>query len=92
MRLWQELQPSNDHKQLKMLKPVATNTLVFDGSNEKVIPPEKLIHAMLEKQPEMTKVKKINNFHASLRKKELQTFRNKSPSNRKILDDVLIVF
>ena len=40
----------------------------------------------------MTEAMKINHFHAHLRKKALQTFRNISASNKKTLDDVLIVF
>ena len=43
-------------------------------------------------QPETTEAMKINQFHAHLRKEALQTFRNKSASNKKTLDDVLIVF
>ena len=34
----------------------------------------------------------MNHFHAHLRKEALQTFRNKSASNKKTLDEVLIVF
>ena len=40
----------------------------------------------------MTEAMKINHFHAHLRREALQTFRNISASNRKTLDDVLIVF
>ena len=40
---------------------------------------------MLKLQPEMTEVMKINHFHAHLRKEALQTFRNKSASNKKTL-------
>ena len=40
----------------------------------------------------MTEAMKINHFHAHLRKDALQTFRNISASNKKSLDDVLIVF
>ena len=47
---------------------------------------------MLKMQPEMTKAMKINHFHARLRKKALQTFRNISALNKKTLEDVLIVF
>ena len=35
---------------------------------------------------------KINPFHAHLRKESLQIFRNISATNKKTLDDVLIVF
>ena len=75
-----------------MLKPVSTNTLIFDGKNEKFELFEDLIHTMLKMQPEMTEAMKINHFHVHLRKEALQTFRNISAVNRKTLDDVLIVF
>ena len=75
-----------------MLKPVSTNTLIFDGKNEKFELFEDLFHTMLKMQPEMTEAMKINEFYAHLRKKALQTFRNISASNKKTLDDVLIVF
>ena len=75
-----------------MLKPVSTKTLFFDGKNEKFELFEELIHTMLKMQPEMTEAMKINHFHAHLRKEALQTFRNTSASNKKTLDNVLIVF
>ena len=40
----------------------------------------------------MTGAMTINHFCARLRKEELQTIRNISVSDRKTLDDVLIVF
>ena len=75
-----------------MLKPVSTNTLSFDGKNEKFELFEDLFHTMLKMQPEMTEAMKINHFHDHLRKEALQTFRNISALNKKTLDDVLIVF
>ena len=75
-----------------MLKPVSTNTLFFDGKNEKVELFEDLFYTMLKMQPEMTEAMKINHFHAHLRKEALQTFTNISASNKKTLDDVLNVF
>ena len=75
-----------------MLKPVSTNTLIFDGKNEKLELFEDLFHTMLKMQPEMTEALKISHFHAHLRKEALQTFRNISATNKKTLDDVLIVF
>ena len=75
-----------------MLKPVSTNTLIFDGKNEKFELFEDLFHTMLKMQPDMTEAMKINHFHAHLRKEALQTFRNISALNKKTLDDVLIVF
>ena len=75
-----------------MLKPVSTNTLIFDGKNEKFELFEDLFHTMLKMQPRMTEAMKINHFHAHLQKEALQTFRNISALNKKILDGVLIVF
>ena len=75
-----------------MLKPVSTSTIIFDGKNDKFEFFEDLFHTMLKTQPEMTEVMKINHFHAHLRQEALQTFRNMSASNKKTLDDVLIVF
>ena len=75
-----------------MLKPVSTNTLNFDGKNEKFELFEDLFHTMLKMQPEMTEAMKINHFHAHLRKEALQIFRNIGALNKKTLDDVLIVF
>ena len=50
-----------------ILKPVSTNTLVFDGKNDKFELFEDLFHTMLKMQPEMTEAMKINHFHAHLR-------------------------
>ena len=75
-----------------MLKPVCTNTLIFDGKNEKFELFEDLFHTMLKMQPEMTEAMKINHFHAHSQKEALRTFRNISAINKKTLDDVLIVF
>ena len=75
-----------------MLKPVSTNTLIFDGKNEKFEFFEDLFHTMLKMQPEMTKAMKNNHFHAHLRKEALQTFRKISELNKKNLDEVLFVF
>ena len=74
-----------------ILKPVSTNTLIFDGKNEKFELFEDLFHTMLKMQPEMTKDMKISHFHACLPKEALQTFRNISALNKKTLA-VLIVF
>ena len=75
-----------------MLKPVSTNTKLFDGRNKKFQLFEDLFHTMLKRQPEMKEAMKINHFHAHLRKDALQTFKNIIASNKKTLDDVLIVF
>ena len=47
---------------------------------------------MIKMQQEMTEAMKIDHFHAHLRKQALQTSRDISSSNKKTLDDVLIVF
>ena len=47
---------------------------------------------MLKMQPEMTEAMKSNHFHAHLRKEAVQTIRKISATNKKTLDDVLIVF
>ena len=75
-----------------MLKPLSTNSLFFDGKNEKIELFEDLFHTMLKMQPEMTEAMKINHFHAHLQKEAFQTFRNISALNKKTLDDVLILF
>ena len=75
-----------------MLKPVSTNTLIFGRRNEKFELFEDLFHTMLKMQPEMTQAMKINHFHAHLRKQALKSFRNISASNKKTLDDLLLVF
>ena len=71
---------------------MSTNTLSLDGRNEKFELFEHQFHTMLKMQSEMTEVMKINHFHAHLRKEAIQTFGNLSASNKKTLDDVLIVF
>ena len=75
-----------------MLKPVSTNRLNFDRRIEKLELCEDLFHTMLKMQPEMTKAMKTNHIHGNSRKEALQIFRNPSASNRKTLDDALIVF
>ena len=75
-----------------MLKPVSTNTITFDGKNEKFELFEDLFHTILKMPPKVTEAMKINHFHAHLRKEALQTFTNISAPNKKTLDDVLIVF
>ena len=75
-----------------MLKPVSTNTFIFDGKNEEFEHFEDLFHKTLKMQLEMTEGIKINHFDAHLRKEALQTFRNINAFNKKTLDHVLIVF
>ena len=74
-----------------MLKPVSTNTKIFNDKNEKFELFGDLFHKMLKMQPDKKKAMKINQSHAHLRKEALPTFRIISPSNKKTLDDVLIV-
>ena len=74
-----------------MLKPVSKNRLIFDWKKEIELF-EDLFHIMLQMQPEMTGAMKINHFHDHLRKEALQKLRNITASNKKTLDDVLIVF
>ena len=71
---------------------MSTNTSIFDEKNKKLELFEDIFHTKLKMQPEITEAMKINHFHAHLRNKALQRFRNISASNKKTLDDVLIVF
>ena len=48
-----------DAQAATMLKPVSTNTIIFDGKNEKF----ELFHTILKMQLEMTEAMKINHFH-----------------------------
>ena len=54
------------HKETQMTltlsKPTTTNTQIFDGKKKKIELLEDLFQAMLKKQPEMSKAKKINHF------------------------------
>ena len=75
-----------------MLQLVSTNILFFHWEDERIEIFEDQFHTKLKMQPEMTEAKKINQFHAYLGKEALQTFRNISASNKKTVDDVLIVF
>ena len=79
-------------KTATMLKGMRKNILIFDGKNEKFELLENFFHTMLKMQPETTQAIKLKLFLAHLQIEALQTFRNISASNRKILDDVLIAF
>ena len=74
------------------LKPVSTKRLIFDGINRKFELFGDLFHTMPKMQPDMTEAKKINQFHARLRREAIPTYKNISASNKKCLNDVLIVF
>ena len=55
-----------------MLKPVSTNTLIFDGKNEKFELFEDLCHTMLKMHPEMTEAMKISHFPPIYEKKHFK--------------------
>ena len=63
------------------ISPVNSNTMTFDGKNEKFELFEDLFHTMIKMQPEMSEQIKINHFHSLLKKNALQTFRNIGPAN-----------
>ena len=54
--------------------PVHSNTMTFDGKNEKFEMFEDLFHTVMKMQPEMPEQTKINHFNSFLRKNALQTF------------------
>ena len=74
------------------IRPVNSNTMTFDGKNEKFELFEGLFHTMIKMQPEMTEQMKINHFLSLLRKNALQAFRNIISTNRQTLEDVLVIF
>ena len=47
---------------------------------------------MRERLPEMSEAVKINHFHPHLRKEVLQTFTNTNASDKRTLEDVLIIY
>ena len=75
-----------------ILKPESTNTLMFDGRNEKFKQFADLFHTMLKMQPEMREAIKVNHSHAHLKKEASQPFRNINANNRTNLEEVIIVF
>ena len=75
-----------------IISPANSNTMTFDGKSEKFELFEDLFHTMIKMQPEMTEQMKINHFHSLLRKNALQTFRNIHSTNRKTLEDVVVIF
>ena len=80
---------NNDHKHPQGSNPYPQKHF-FDGKNEKFELFEDFFHTMLKMQPEMTEAMKIKLF-MPIHAKALQTFKNLSASNKKTLDDVLIV-
>ena len=75
-----------------MLEPVSKITFGFYRKIENFELFEELFHTMLKMQLEMPEALKISHFHAYLRMEALQIFRKISATNKKTLDDVLIVF
>ena len=65
---------------------------MFDGKNGKFELIEDLFHKMLKMQPERTEAMKINDFQPHLTVEALQTFRNINASNKRNLEEFLIVF
>ena len=74
------------------IRPVNSNTMIFDGKSEKFELFEDLFHPMIKMQPEMSEQMKINYLHSMLQKNALQTFRTISKPNRQTLEDVLVIF
>ena len=68
-----------------ILKPVSTNTLMFDSKNEKCELFGDFIHTMLKTQPEMTEAMKINKFDAHSQKKHLRHLEIKVHTTTKLL-------
>ena len=75
-----------------MLKRASTSTILFDGEIEKFELFRNLFHTSLKVQTEMTDAMKINYFEEHLQKDDLQTFREIYATNKRFLEDVLIVF
>ena len=81
--------------QTLMVRPVitSTTTLTFDGKSEKLELFKGLFHKMINMQPDITEVMKMNHFHSLLRKNVLQAFRNINTANKQtLLEDILAVF
>ena len=74
------------------IRSVSPTTMTFDGKSEKFELFEDLFHTMIKMQPVMTEQMKINHFHYLFRKNALQTFRNINSSDRRTLEDVLVIF
>ena len=48
----------------KMLKPISTDALIFDGKNDTFEIFEDILHIMLKMQPDMIEAMKNDHFHA----------------------------
>ena len=75
-----------------LFKPTSTNTIIFDGKNEKFELLEDLFQTVLKMQPEMTEAMKNKHFHSHFRKEALHTFRIIIASNKRSLVEALIIF
>ena len=67
-----------------MLKPLCTNTLIFDGKSESFELFEDLFHTMLKMQTEMTEAMKIGHFHAIYKKKHFKHLEKQVHQTRKL--------
>ena len=65
---------------------------MFDGKNEKFELFKDHLHTMHKMQPGLTEARKMNHFYANLRKEALKTIRNINATNRRTVEDVLIMF
>ena len=86
------LQNQPSAQQQLTIRPINSNTWIFDGKNDKVMRFEYLFHTMIKMKQEMSK--HMNNIHflLLLRKEAQLTFRDINTSNRQTLEDVLIIF
>ena len=74
------------------LKPVSTTRLMFDAWNGSFALFEDFLYSMLKMQREKTEAVKENHFYACLQNEALQTLRNVIATNKRIHEDVFIVF
>ena len=74
-----------------LLKPTVMNTVTIECTNKVIELSEDLFKTMLKMQPEMSEVMKINHFQSHLQNDALQNFRNINASNKRRLEDVLIM-
>ena len=74
-----------------LLKQTVTNTLIIECKNEIIELFEDLFKTMLKMQPEMSEAMKVKQLQSHLQTDALQTFRNLNASNKRRLEDVLIM-
>ena len=75
-----------------LFKPLKADTLMFDGKNEKLELFKDLFQTMLRMQPEMSEAMKNHRFHSHLREEAVQKFKNTTASNKRTLEDIIIIF